>query len=176
MEKKIKKNFVTITLVMIFGFLFLQITNIDSSVNTVFATGGSGGGGSSGGGSGSFGNNGSSDKKNTSNADDNTGYLPQTTVGGEFDYTNNVPKEKFTKGENINASLKKVCASALLILQIASVGGIVFAGVRYMFASSETKADIKSSMIHLVIGMVIVFTASTIVNLIVKVFTQIKNT
>ena len=89
---------------------------------------------------------------------------------------NNVPKEKFTKGENINTSLKKVCASALLILQIASVGGIVFAGVRYMFASSETKADIKSSMIHLVIGMVIVFTASTIVNLIVDVFTQIKNT
>lgn len=175
MEKtKINKKLVTIILVMIFGFIFLQNVNIGSSIDTVFATGGSGGGGTSGGNSVSIDNNSSSDKKTTSSTDDNTGYLPETIVGEGFDYDNNVPQESFTKGEKINATLKRVCASALFILQIASVGGIVFAGVRYMFASSETKADIKSSMIHLIIGMVIVFATSTIVNLIVNVFTDIK--
>lgn len=170
---KIKKKFITIFLIIVFGFIFFQSANIGSSINVVFATGGSGGGGSSGGGPGSFGNNSSSDKKNTSSTDDNTGYLPNVQVGGEFDYNNNVPQESFTKGENVNNSLKRVYTSALLVLQIASVGGIAFAGIRYMFASSETKADIKSSMIHLVIGMAIVFTASTIVNLIVNTFTDI---
>ncbi len=59
-------------------------------------------------------------------------------------------------------------AAVRLILQILAVAAIVFAGVRYMFASADQKADIKKSMIILVIGAIFVFGASIIVDFIVQ--------
>lgn len=91
-------------------------------------------------------------------------------VGNEFNY-GEVPSGSVD--QKIKTPIQKLFSSILLILQIASVGGVAFAGVRYMFSSSEVKADIKNSMIHLVIGMIIVFAASTIINLIIDVFNDI---
>ena len=56
----------------------------------------------------------------------------------------------------------------MLVLQVASVAAFVFAGVRYMFASAEAKANIKNSMMLLIIGAVIVFASSTVVGFIVQ--------
>ena len=98
--------------------------------------------------------------------------LCAATVGNGFDYSL-VPSPSGTSTEGIKKVAKNIWKTLSFILQVASVGGIIFAGVRYMFASVETKADIKKSMLHLVVGLVIVFAATTIVNLIVNVFNDL---
>lgn len=74
------------------------------------------------------------------------------------------------QGSNtLNNTARNIWGSLTLILQILAVAAIVFAGVRYMFASADAKADIKKQMIILVIGAVLVFAASTIISIIVNV-------
>lgn len=60
-----------------------------------------------------------------------------------------------------------------LILQIAAIAAIVIAGVRYMFASADTKADIKKQMVVLVIGAVLVFGATTVIQFITTVTNEV---
>lgn len=74
---------------------------------------------------------------------------------------------KGTGVDSINTSVNKVWSTVLTILQIAAVAAIVVAGVRYMFASADQKADIKKGMIGIVVGAVLVFAASTVVQFIV---------
>lgn len=45
------------------------------------------------------------------------------------------------------------------IIQILAIAAIIIAGVRYMFASADTKADIKKQTIILVAGAILVFAA-----------------
>lgn len=78
------------------------------------------------------------------------------------------------KLNNVNNAFGKVFNSVILILQVLSVGGIVFAGVRLMFASNAaTRADMLESMKFLIIGMVIVFGASSIIKFIVNAATDV---
>lgn len=74
---------------------------------------------------------------------------------------------------SITGAADKVWTTVLTILQIAAVAAIVIAGVRYMFASADQKADIKKGMIGLVIGAVLVFAASTVVQFILTASKQI---
>ena len=74
-----------------------------------------------------------------------------------------------TSSTVVDNTVNKVWGSVTLILQVLAIAAIVFAGVRYMFASADQKADIKKSMIILVVGAVLVFGASTIVQFIVNV-------
>lgn len=46
-----------------------------------------------------------------------------------------------------------------VVIQILAIAAIVIAGVRYMFASADTKADIKKQTIVLVAGAILVFAA-----------------
>ena len=66
-------------------------------------------------------------------------------------------------------AVNKIWGTVTLILQVLAVAAIVFAGVRYMFASADGKADIKKQTIGLVVGAILVFGASMIVNFIVNV-------
>ena len=56
-----------------------------------------------------------------------------------------------------------------LVAQILAVVAIIFAGVRYMFASADSKADIKKQTITLVVGAILVFGAGLVINLITGV-------
>lgn len=67
---------------------------------------------------------------------------------------------------SVTNTARNVWSTIALILQIAAIAAIVFAGVRYMFASADTKADIKKQMVILVVGAVLVFGASTVVQFI----------
>ena len=53
------------------------------------------------------------------------------------------------------------------VLRILAVAAIVFAGVKYMFASAEGKADLKNGMVGLVVGAILVFGASIVIELII---------
>jgi len=52
------------------------------------------------------------------------------------------------------------------VVQILAVAAVVFAGVRYMFASADAKADIKKQTVILIVGAVLVFGATAILGLV----------
>ena len=78
-----------------------------------------------------------------------------------------------TASSNLVSPMQKIWGVVLTVLQVASVSGIILAGVRYMFASADQKADLKKSMPALVIGIILVFSASTVIKFIVNSFISI---
>ena len=73
----------------------------------------------------------------------------------------------------VDDAVAAIWSTVLTILQILAVAAIVIAGVRYMFASADQKADIKKGMIGLVIGAILVFAASTVVQFIISAATTV---
>lgn len=63
----------------------------------------------------------------------------------------------------------RIWSSAILIVQVVSVGCVVFAGLRYMYASADKKADIKKGMMYLAIGAIFVFATSTVMRFIFSI-------
>lgn len=55
---------------------------------------------------------------------------------------------------------------AEVIMYAAAVIILIFAGVKYMYASAEGKAEIKKKMIYLVTGAIFLFAAGAIVQII----------
>lgn len=86
--------------------------------------------------------------------------------------TTDIPTTTGTIGA-ADEAVGKAWNTVRLILQILAVAAVVFAGVRYMFASADQKADIKKSMGILAIGAALVFGATFIIDFIVKVTGQI---
>lgn len=80
-------------------------------------------------------------------------------------FTGDMTVNADTSGNTVK-SIGAVWGIILTVLQVAAIAAVVFAGVRYMFASADSKADIKKQMIWLVIGAVLVFGASTVIQLI----------
>ena len=68
-----------------------------------------------------------------------------------------------------------VWRTVTLIIQVLAVACVVFAGLRYMFASADAKADIKKQTTILIIGAVLVFGATWIVDLVANVTTESLN-
>lgn len=110
--------------------------------------------------------------KNVSDADElgenalGTGALSEINKN----FSNGAGSGRYSK---FNSAKSNIWGVLLTVLQVASIAGVIFAGVRYMFASSDSKADMKKSMIYLIIGMVIVFSASTVVRLTTRTFNEI---
>lgn len=101
-----------------------------------------------------------------------------TTVFGFNNFnTNNMGDLSGNVGgiQTADTAVKKVWSTVTLILQVLAVAAIVFAGVRYMFASADAKADIKKQTIGLVVGAILVFGASMIVNFIVNVTREVTS-
>ncbi len=76
---------------------------------------------------------------------------------------------------NVNNAASSVWSTVLTVLQICAIAAVVFAGVKYMFAAADQKAEIKNGMIGLVVGAVLVFTASTIVQFIINAANQVTS-
>lgn len=73
------------------------------------------------------------------------------------------------KIDTATIAANKIWNTIAVILQIAAVAAIVVAGVRYMFASADGKADIKKQTIGLVVGAILVFAASYVVTFVTKI-------
>lgn len=171
---------------MVFFMFFILLVfsiNLISNTNIYAASGGSSGGGSA-----SFGDNNSSsnqteNQQKTGKNVNNVKNLGENTLKNEK--TDNVLNHLGVNGgtgtegskehryDKFNKALYKIWGVILVVLQVASMSGIIFAGVRYMFASVDSKADMKKSMIYLVIGMVIVFAASSVVGFVTGTFDEI---
>lgn len=66
-----------------------------------------------------------------------------------------------------------IWGTVVLVVRILAFAAIVFAGVRYMFASADQKADIKKGLVYLVLGAVLVFASTYLVNFIVNITKEI---
>ena len=89
--------------------------------------------------------------------------VPTTGPGGNASY-------------DVSLAAGKVWATAINIVQILAVASVVFAGVRYMLASADQKADIKRSLGTLAIGAILVFCASTVIKFVVNSANQVIKT
>lgn len=76
---------------------------------------------------------------------------------------------------SVDKAVGRIWGTVLTILQIAAVGALVYAGVKYMFASPDGKADIKQGMLGLVVGAILVFGASTVVKVIMSATNDVSN-
>ncbi len=72
--------------------------------------------------------------------------------------------------ENLAAT---VWSTVVSVVQILAIAAIVIAGVRYMFASADSKADIKKQTLVLVVGAALVFAAVPIATFISSVATDL---
>lgn len=59
----------------------------------------------------------------------------------------------------------EIFGSVALIVAMLSFGGIIFTGVKFMFASVDGKADAKKHLFPILIGCLLVFAAGTIVSI-----------
>ncbi len=77
-----------------------------------------------------------------------------------------------TDGETIEGLTDltdSIWGTVITIVQALAVGSVIFAGLRYMYASAEKKADIKKSMMYLVIGALFVFATSSVMRFIFSI-------
>jgi len=66
----------------------------------------------------------------------------------------------------ITGKVGGIWATVSTVVQILAVAAVVFAGVRYMFASADAKADIKKQTVILIVGAVLVFGATFILGIV----------
>ncbi len=78
-----------------------------------------------------------------------------------------------TAVSQVETSGKKIWGIVQLVVQILSVAAVVFAGLRYMLASADTKADIKKQCIILAIGATLIFAATNILTIIANVTNEV---
>lgn len=57
-------------------------------------------------------------------------------------------------------------ATITTVIQILAIVAVIFAGLRYMFASADGKADIKQQTVILIVGAILVFAAVPVLNLV----------
>lgn len=98
------------------------------------------------------------------------------TSGSVFGYTDPSVVDVMDP-TNVDNKITQVVGNAwgtvLTILQVLSVAAVVYAGVRYMFASADQKFEIKKGLGALAIGAILVFGASTVIQFLVTGFGEI---
>ena len=98
-----------------------------------------------------------------------------TNVFGFSDFKANMTISTDSNVGSVNTAVGKIWGTVTLILQMLAVAAIVIAGVRYMFAAPDAKADIKKQTVGLVVGAILVFAASGIVGFLVDVTNEVTN-
>ena len=101
-------------------------------------------------------------------------------IGGQYVYAIAGGPQKVEGSTTVDVSniklvktAKNLWTTAAVIIQIIAVAAIVFTGLRYMFASADVKADIKTQTIILVIGAILVFCAVEVADLVYNAATDI---
>lgn len=85
-----------------------------------------------------------------------------------------IPDQIATIGQgNANANADKVVSLGATIVTIMQTVGVVVAvvillilGIKYMIGSAEEKAEYKKTMIPYIVGAILIFAATTIVNVV----------
>lgn len=70
---------------------------------------------------------------------------------------------------NANTLVNNVWATVASIAQVLCIAGIVFMGLKYMFAPADKRADFKNQAVMIVLGLMLTISAIPILNFIIKV-------
>ncbi|MBR1884010.1 MAG: hypothetical protein IJ809_03590 [Clostridia bacterium] len=62
-----------------------------------------------------------------------------------------------TANQTVKNAVGNIYSTAASVFQVLAVAAVVFTGIRYMFASADTRADIKGQTIILLAGSILVF-------------------
>lgn len=91
------------------------------------------------------------------------------------DYMVTKPEGETNSGDigTAKTTIENVWGTLRTILMLTALGVFVFAGVRFIFASPQVKADIKNQTIGLLVGSIIVFASSTFVKFIIQLLSDI---
>ena len=96
---------------------------------------------------------------------------------GTYEYTSSLIEDPgYSAGlvdSKIKNKIKNIWATISVIVQIISVGCVVFAGIRYMFSSADQRADIKKGLIYLTIGAIFVFGTTMVIQFIIDATNEI---
>ena len=86
----------------------------------------------------------------------------------------NVNVNSTPKYNELNNLRNNVLGIIITVMQMLSVFGIVFCGIKYMYAGADQKAQLKKGLIGLAIGCIIVFGGATISRYVVKIFGEMN--
>jgi hypothetical protein len=73
----------------------------------------------------------------------------------------------------IDNAAKAIWGTIQTVVQILAIAAVIIAGVRYMLAGPNDKADIKKQTVALVFGAILVFAAVPVINFIIGIFNQV---
>ena len=76
---------------------------------------------------------------------------------------------------DLDTTANNIWATISAVLKILAIAGVIITGIKYMFSTFDAKAKIKESLPVLIIGIVIVFAGTTLVDFIVRVFNDATN-
>lgn len=101
--------------------------------------------------------------------------MPVNAFGNGFNPGDIPSGGSTTNMAKIKNPVKEIAGTILLLLQMASVGGVIALGVKYMYGSAEQKADYKKSLLPVLVGIVLVFGASTVASFVIKVYSEVTS-
>ena len=109
-----------------------------------------------------------------------TGALGEPTGGSSSSEIDPTENPKYFKPDNSNATETELKSKAGLILGAINVFGVIVSvitlmiiGMKYMFGSIEEKAEYKKTATMYIIGAVLVFSVTTIPNILYKIGSSI---
>lgn len=96
-------------------------------------------------------------------------FAPIASANG---ITVNMPSNTGSIGK-IDTAAGNIWGTIQTVVQILAIAAVIIAGVRYMFASANDKADIKKQTMFLVFGSLLVFAAVPVINFIISIANQV---
>lgn len=101
--------------------------------------------------------------------------LASTVLGADSGVPGTFPSQPAASGnDGIMGMVNTGWGIVLAVCQIAAFAIIIFCGLKYMFASASEKADLKKSMVPLLIGAILVFGSTFIVNIVMSIVTSLS--
>lgn len=103
--------------------------------------------------------------------------VPESNAGNGFDPSQlpgTTDTERSDDYKTVKSVSSRIANTVFTILQIAAFVGIVLIGLKYMYTSSDQRADIKKNMIMLFVGMILVFASTTVVKFVTQSFNDSK--
>jgi hypothetical protein len=90
-------------------------------------------------------------------------YLADTV----YNVTSGVFKE-ILSGTTYESIQNSLWANISIVVNIFAIAGIAALGLKYMFSSADTKADIKKDMVPVAIGLVLIYAISSVLKFLVS--------
>ena len=85
---------------------------------------------------------------------------------GIVDLIKNIFEINTTESEEY---LSSIFATIIYVLRIVAFGGIIFTGVKLMFGAADKKAEVKSGLIPVLVGSILVFSSTIVISIVLSV-------